>query len=268
MSEAPLITKVHDTDGGRIFEITINRPEMHNCVDGEAAALFLQAWRLFRDDETLTVAVLRGAGAKSFCSGADLTALEELVNINASPEEEARYSTEDPGPLGGSRIVQYKPVITVTQGYTYAGGLELFCHGHIRIAEPQAVFSVACRRWGVPLVDGGTVYLPRLLGLASALPLIITGQRIRARRAYEIGLVWEMAPKGHGFERAMKIARQICAQPRDALMADLRSAIDGLHRPILEALQLEAKNVYPVIRSDSMRQGVERFQSGERYWFR
>ena len=108
--------------------------------------------------------------------------------------------------MGGSRLVQMKPVITVSQGYTYAGGLELFCHGHIRLAEPQATFSVACRRWGVPLVDGGTVYLPRLLGWGAALPLIITGQRISAERAFQIGLVWELVPKGGGLERALSIA--------------------------------------------------------------
>jgi hypothetical protein len=94
-------------------------------------------------------------------------------------------------------------VITVSQGYTYAGGLELFCHGHIRIAEPQATFSVACRRWGVPLVDGGTVYLPRLLGWGAALPLILTGERISAERAHQIALVWELAEKGAGLARAM-----------------------------------------------------------------
>ena len=160
-----------------------------------------------------------------------------------------------------------KPVITVTQGYTYAGGLELFCHGHIRIAEKQALFSVACRRWGVPLIDGGTVYLPRLLGAGNALPLIITGQRIRASRAQEIGLVWEVTEKGKGLKRAFRMAEQIAQQPVDALRADLESAITGMHLPIEEALQLEAANTYPVIESESMKQGVASFNSGKRFWF-
>lgn len=263
----PLITKVHPVEGGQIFEIIMNRPGAHNCVNGEMARLFLEAWQRFRDDDDLTVTVLHGAGEKSFCSGADLNALEELVDINASDSDIKDYIQNDAGPLGGSRIVQSKPVITVSQGYTYAGGLELFCHGHIRIAEKQALFSVACRRWGVPLIDGGTVYLPRLLGMAGALPLIITGQRIRASRAREIGLVWEVTAKGRGLQRAMKMATQICAQPRDALMADLNSALNGYHLPVEDALRLEAENVYPVIRSESMAQGVQDFQAGKRFWF-
>ena len=169
--------------------------------------------------------------------------------------------------MGGTRIVQHKPVITVSQGYTYAGGLELFCHGHIRLAEPQATFSVACRRWGVPLVDGGTVYLPRLLGWGAALPLIITGQRITAERAYQIGLVWELVPQGGGLERAMSMARQICRQPRDAMLADLHSAIEGAHLPLDEALELEARNLQPVMQSESTRRGVQAFQQGKRFWF-
>lgn len=244
----------------------MNRPEVHNCVNGDMARRFLDAWRRFRDDASLTVCVLHGAGDKSFCSGADLSALDELANLNADEKEIQHTIEHGTGPLGGSRIVQTRPVITVTQGYTYAGGLELFCHGHIRISEKQGLFSVACRRWGVPLVDGGTVYLPRLLGMAGALPLIITGERIRASRAYELGLVWEVVPKGRGLDRAMKTARSICEQPRDALFADLKSAVEGIHLPIEEALKLEAANLHPVMRSESTKNGVRRFLSGERFW--
>ncbi|MCB1164617.1 MAG: enoyl-CoA hydratase/isomerase family protein [Leptospiraceae bacterium] len=264
-----LITSRHSVDGGHgdIFEITMNRPDMHNAVNGPMSRLFTDAWKEFRDNDDLAVAILHGAGEKAFCAGADLTALEELVNINANAAQKAEYPRTDSGPLGGSRIVQKKPVITVTQGYTYAGGLELFCHGHIRIAEKQALFSVACRRWGVPLIDGGTVYLPRLLGAGNALPLIITGQRIRASRAQEIGLVWEVTEKGKGLKRAFRMAEQIAQQPVDALRADLESAITGMHLPIEEALQLEAANTYPVIESESMKQGVASFNSGKRFWF-
>jgi enoyl-CoA hydratase len=265
---APLLTRVHAVEGGNIFQITMNRPDLHNCVNGEMAALFLDAWRRFRDDPDLVVCVLHGAGGKSFCSGADLTALNELAEIYDDPERIRDRVKNGTGPLGGSRIVQTKPVITVSQGYTYAGGLELFCHGHLRIAEKQALFSVACRRWGVPLVDGGTVYLPRMLGFAGALPLIITGQRIRAQRAYEIGLVWELTPKGRGLDRAMKLAGEICGQPRDALMADMRSALGGYHLNLKDALELEAENLDPVGRSESMRAGVARFNEGTRYWVR
>jgi enoyl-CoA hydratase/carnithine racemase len=229
--------------------------------------LLLAAWQRFRDDDSLTVAILRGAGDVAFCSGADLSGLDRLADIGASREEIVRFVREGTGPMGGSRIVQTKPVITVSQGYTYAGGLELFCHGHIRLAEPQATFSVACRRWGVPLVDGGTVYLPRLVGWGAALPLIITGQRISAERAYQVGLVWELVPKGSGVERAMSIARQICQQPRDALLADLNSALWGWNLPMESALEFESRNLHPVMNSESTRQGVEAFRRGKRFWF-
>lgn len=266
-NEPPVITTVHEHDGGSIWQITINRPEVHNCIGGPAAALLLDAWQRFRDDDSLTVAILHGAGEMAFCSGADLSALETLATIGAPAEEIDRVAREGTGPMGGTRIVQTKPVITVSQGYTYAGGLELFCHGHLRIAEPQATFSVACRRWGVPLVDGGTVYLPRLLGWGHALPLIITGQRISAARAFQMGLVWEMVKQGDGLSRAFSVARQLCEQPRDCMLADLSSAMRGAHLSLEEALELEARNLHPVVQSESTRQGVARFQRGDRFWF-
>jgi len=265
--QQPVLTHVHTAGAGAILEIVINRPKVHNCVDADTAGLLLDAWIRFRDDDRLSVAILRGAGEEAFCSGADLSGLEGLARLGHSPAEIEHRVYYGTGPMGGSRIVQNKPVITVSQGHTYAGGLELFCHGHIRLAEPQARFSVACRRWGVPLVDGGTAYLPRLLNWGAALPLIITGQRIDARRAYEIGLVWELVERGQGAERAMAYARQICAQPKDALLADLTSTLHGSHLSLEEALRLEARNLEPVVRSQSMRDGVEAFIKGDRHWF-
>jgi enoyl-CoA hydratase len=264
---SPVLLSTHAVEGGAILEIVINRPDVHNAVNGTAAKLLLEAWQRFRDDDSFTVAILRGAGDQAFCSGADLSGLDALADIGASQEEIARFVREGTGPMGGSRIVQAKPVITVSQGYTYAGGLELFCHGHIRLAEPQATFSVACRRWGVPLVDGGTVYLPRLIGWGAALPLIITGQKISAERAYQIGLVWELVPPGAGVERAFSMARQLCQQPRDAMLADLNSALAGWHLPLEAALELESRNLHPVMNSESTRQGVRAFQQGKRFWF-
>jgi enoyl-CoA hydratase len=262
-----VLTTRHEVEGGAILEIVINRPEVHNAVNGDAAEQLLMAWQTFRDDDSLTVAILRGAGDMAFCSGADLMALGSLAKLSDGQQQAARARRETTGPMGGTRIVQHKPVITVSQGYAYAGGLELFCHGHIRLAEPQASFSVACRRWGVPLVDGGTVYLPRLIGWGAALPLIITGQRISAERAYQVGLVWEITPQGKGVERAMDMARQICQQPRDAMIADLTSALSGWHLPLEAALELEGQNLHPVMQSESTRQGVEAFRQGKRFWF-
>jgi enoyl-CoA hydratase len=264
----PVRVTTHNVEGGAILEIVINRPEVHNAVNGTTAKLLLAAWLRFRDDDSLTVAILRGAGDQAFCSGADLSGLDALADIGASREEIARFVREGTGPMGGTRIVQTKPVIAVSQGYAYAGGLELFCHGHIRLAEPQATFSVACRRWGVPLVDGGTVYLPRLIGWGAALPLIITGQKISAERAHQIGLVWELVPQGAGVERAFSIARQICQLPRDAMLADLNAALAGWNLPLEAALELEARNLHPVMNSESTRQGVMAFQQGKRFWFK
>jgi len=266
--QSPILTNRIQTGDGNIFQITINRPEVYNCINGETAALLLEAWKTFRDDDSLMVAILHGAGNESFCSGADLKALNGLVDINASDTGVEKFVQQGTGPMGGTRIVQTKPVITVTQGYTYAGGLELFCHGHIRLAEDKATFSVSCRRWGVPLADGGTVYLPRLIGHGAALPLIITGQKITAQRAYEIGLIWEITNAGEGLNRALEYARQICEQPKDALMADLASAINGYHLSMEDALRLEAEGIYDVLRSDSIKHGVAKFISGNRNWFK
>jgi enoyl-CoA hydratase len=265
---SPIVTRVHPGEQGDTLEIEINRPEVHNCVNGAAAGLLLAAWRRFQNDDRLLVAVLHGAGDKAFCSGADLSALDQLANLGDHTGSSAELRDRGAGPMGGSRLVQAKPVITMSQGYTYAGGLELFCHGHIRIAEPQASFSVACRRWGVPLVDGGTVYLPRLLGWGAALPLIITGERISAERAQQVGLVWEIAPQGQGLARALDIARQVCQQPRDAMLADLNSAIRGFHLPLEDALEIEAGNLFPVMLSKSTQAGLARFASGDRFWFK
>lgn len=264
---ASVVVTEHATDGGTILDILLNRAAAHNAVDGETAAQLLAAWRRFRDDDALTVAILRGAGTQAFCAGADLKGLATLAPPDASAEQIDDFVRRGTGPMGGTRIIQTKPVITVSQGFTYAGGLELYCHGHIRLAEPAATFSVACRRWGVPLVDGGTVFLPRLLGWGAALPLLITGQRIDAKRAHEIGLVWELVPPGQGFERAMQYARQICALPRDALLADLNSAMNGAHLSLDAALELEARSCYPVMRSKSTQRGVESFLGGRRFWF-
>lgn len=261
----PVLSKIHSVNNARsIVEIVLNRPEAHNAVNGESAEILAKLWRQFRDDDSLSVAILRGAGEQSFCAGADLKGLAELADIASdAPSIDGRRN----GPMGGTRIVQTKPVVTVSQGFTYAGGLELFCHGHIRLAEPTATFSVACRRWGVPLVDGGTVYLPRLLGWGSALPLIITGQKISAERAYQIGLVWELVPPGKGVERAFEYARQICQLPQECLRADLASAVTGWHLPMEQALDIESKSIGPVMTSEGTRKGVESFIAGRRFWF-
>jgi enoyl-CoA hydratase len=264
MREPAVRTSVEQHAGQGILEIVLNRPDAHNAVNGEAAELLASAWKRFRDDDALAVAILRGEGSDAFCAGADLKGLAGLATLDdasSSPDVHRQ------GPMGGTRIVQTKPVITTSQGYTYAGGLELYCHGHIRLAEPAATFSVACRRWGVPLLDGGTVYLPRLLGWGSALPLIITGQRISADRAYQLGLVWELVGKGEGAARARRIAEQLCELPQDCLRADLASAIETWHLAMAPAFEREQQNTQPVMQSESTRRGVDSFIQGRRFWF-
>ena len=256
----PVIVTPHAVEGGGILEIEINRPDVHNAVNGEAARLLWDAWLRFRDDDSLTVAILHGAGETAFCSGADLTGLEELARVAAEAEAS--------GPMGGSRIVQAKPVITVSQGYTYAGGLELFCHGHIRLAEPQATFSVACRRWGVPLVDGGTVYLPRLLGWGAALPLIITGQRITAERGVQIGLIWELVPQPRGDWRGPCRWRGKSASSRATRSWPISARrSSGAHQPLDAALRARG----PQSRSRHAKREHAPWRrvvsAGKRFWF-
>jgi len=262
-SSPVIITTVHKFEGGNVFEIKLNRPKVYNAVNAEAAKKLLDAWERFRDEDQLKVAILHGAG-DAFCSGADLKAAIGLIGEKSADD----FIDNGTGPMGGTRIIQTKPVITMSQGYTYAGGLELFCHGHIRIAEEGATFSVACRRWGVPLVDGGTVFLPRLIGMAHALPLIITGQKIDATEAHRIGLAWEVTPKGKGLERAFDVAKQLCKFPWDAMKGDLTSVILGSGMPLEEALKVEAREGWDAVTSKSMREGIRKFVSGNREWFK
>ena len=182
------MARVKTERGGRAVVVTINRPEVHNCVDGETAQLLFEAVRSFREDPDLDVLILAGAGDASFCSGADLKEVESLM---------ARPGADESGPMGVSRIVDVdKPTVAAVNGYCLAGGLELACWCDFRIAARNACFGNPARRWGVPLVDGGTQRLPRIVGLGNALYLIETGIVIDADCALRIGLVQEVVPAG------------------------------------------------------------------------
>ena len=174
----------------RTWIITINRASKMNCVDGETAAALEQAWLRFRDDDELYVAILTGAGDESFCSGADLKAAQTLgPSAGASVAEHRRFVTHGSGYMGYTRGTDiYKPIICAVNGYAFAGGLELACLGDLRIASENAEFWVACRRWNVPLVDGGTQRLPRIVGMGHAMDLILRARRIDAAEAHRIGL--------------------------------------------------------------------------------
>ena len=223
--------------------VTINRPEVHNCVDTETADALEDAVRLFDTDEEQGVLILTGAGGKSFCSGADL-------------KRPPRF--REAGPMGISRLEVSKPTIAAIAGYCFAGGLELACWCDFRVADEASEFGVLNRRWGVPLIDGGTQRLPKIVGLGNALYLIETGVRIDAQAALRMGLVQELVPAGAALDRALELARRIAEYPPSSLRADRASAI------ALDGIEAERARGEPTVSTDEMTAGLQRFRSGDR----
>lgn len=241
---------------GKTFVVAINRPEVRNCVDGETAGLLYEAVEAFKSDGTLDLLILTGAGTQAFCSGADLKNIGTLG---------ARAGARDSGPMGISRIADVgKPTIAAVNGYCTAGGLELACWCDFRIASADARFGVLNRRWGVPLVDGGTQRLPRIVGTANALYLIETGALINAQHARRIGLVQEVVPKGKALDRALEIAGTMSTYPQSAIRNDRRAALDGATLPIAEGLKFEAEVHRETANDPAMAQWLARFAAGER----
>ncbi len=240
----------------RTFVVTINRPDVRNCVDGETAGLLFEAVEAFRADGSLDVLILTGAGSDAFCSGADLKNVGSLG---------ARPGARDSGPMGISRITDLpKPAIAAVEGYCTAGGLELASWCDFRVASQTAQFGVLNRRWGVPLVDGGTQRLPRIVGLGNALYLIETGALIDARHALSIGLVQEIVPAGTALERALEIAATLSTYPQGAIRNDRRAALEGFALPLPEGLALEAEVHRDTARDPAMAEWLARFAKGER----
>jgi len=246
---------------GHIWIVTINRPEQMNCVDGETAQMLEKAWKTFRDDDDLFVAVLTGAGDAAFCAGADLKNLASLgPPAHASAHQRRRFITNGPGYMGYTRQTDiFKPIICAVNGYAFAGGLELACLGDIRVASENAEFWVACRRWNVPLLDGGTQRLPRIVGMGWAMELIVLGKRIDAREAYRIGLANEVVPRGRALERALELAEQICAYPQGAIRTDKQAALMGFGRPLEEGLRIECEVGQTALQTHDIQEGVESF---------
>ncbi|MEX2394450.1 MAG: enoyl-CoA hydratase-related protein [Actinomycetota bacterium] len=230
-------------DLGDVTTVTIDRPDVHNCVDTEAATLLESAVRAFDADDTQRVLILTGAGGKSFCSGADL-------------KNPPRF--RDAGPMGISRLEVGKPTIAAIDGYCFAGGLELACWCDFRICDDTSAFGVLNRRWGVPLIDGGTQRLPRIVGLGNALYLIESGVRIDAQTALRMGLVQEIAPTGTALERAQELAVRIAEYPQQSLRADRESAIK------LDGIDAEAERGEGTVSDPDMVAGLQRFASGDR----
>jgi enoyl-CoA hydratase/carnithine racemase len=240
----------------RTLVMSINRPEVRNCVDGETAQGLFEAVEQFKGDDSLDVMVLTGAGDKAFCSGADLKATQTLG---------ARPAARESGPMGISRITDVgKPVIGAIEGYCTAGGLELACWCDWRIASEEAQFGVLNRRWGVPLVDGGTQRLPRIVGLGNALYLIETGVLIDAKTAQRMGLVQEIVPKGKALERAVEVATALSAYPQRAMRNDRRAALEGATLPIDEGMVFEVEAHRETLTDPLMAEWLAKYASGER----
>lgn len=240
--------KVRYERSGAAAVMTIDRPERRNAIDGETADLLAEGLRAFEADEHARVLVLTGAGEEAFCAGADLKAIETL---HERPE----------GPLGITRLTPSKPVIAAIDGWCLAGGLELAVWCDLRIATEPSRLGCPERRWGVPLVDGGTQRLPRIVGMGRALDLILTGRIIGAAEAERIGLVNEVVPAGGHLIRALEIAEALAQFPQRTLLSDRRAAIEGAGLPLADGLALEAE-----LGRASLETGIEgaaRFAAGE-----
>jgi enoyl-CoA hydratase/carnithine racemase len=237
---------------GPIAIVTIDRPEARNAVDRPTAVALADAFRAFDADDALSVAVLTGAGG-TFCAGADLKAF--------GSDRANTVSTSGDGPMGPTRMVLDKPVIAAVEGYAVAGGLELALWCDLRVMATDAIFGVFCRRWGVPLIDGGTIRLPRLIGHSRALDLILTGRDVAAEEALAIGLANRVAEPGRTREVALALATEIARFPQDCLRADRRSSYDQWSLPLDDALLHELREGRDVLRSPEL--AVDRFVRGE-----
>lgn len=238
---------------GPVAIVTIDRPAVRNCVDGPTASALAAAFRRFDADESLSVAVLTGAGG-CFCAGADLRAVSEGRGN--------RVLEDGDGPMGPSRMVLSKPVIAAVEGYAVAGGLELAAWCDLRVAARDAVFGVYCRRFGVPLIDGGTIRLPRLLGTSHALDLILTGRGVSGEEARLMGLANRLVEPGGALAAAVALAKEISAFPQRCVRSDRASVYAQESLPLEEALRVETRLGLETIRSGETREGASRFAAG------
>src|SRR5437764_1694295 len=239
---------------GGTFVVTINRPEVRNALDGPTASALAQAFREFDSDDTLAVAVLSGSG-ETFCSGFDLKAVAGATRM-------LRVSEEGDGPLGVTRMLLSKPVIAAVEGYAVAGGLEVALWCDLRVAAENAIFGVFNRRWGVPLVDGGTIRLPRLIGQSHALDLILTGRGVSGQEALTMGLVNRLTRPGEALATALALADDLARFPQQGLRSDRLSAYDQWPLSWVEALGNETRRGLSVLRSGESVEGARRFAAG------
>ncbi|HVC06228.1 MAG TPA: crotonase/enoyl-CoA hydratase family protein [Solirubrobacterales bacterium] len=233
---------------GAAAVLTIDRPERRNAVDGATAELLRRGFEDFEADDGARVLVLTGTGEEAFCAGADLKALDLDVD---HPD----------GPMGPTRLTPSKPAIAAIDGWCLAGGVELALWCDLRIATPDSVFGLFERRWGVPLVDGGTQRLPRAVGMGRALELILTGRPVQAEEAHRIGLINEIAPPGGHLDRALELAERISGFPQETMLADRRAALEGFGLPLTDGIALEHRLGREVL--EIAARGAARFAAGE-----
>jgi enoyl-CoA hydratase len=243
---------VHVETIDAVTVVTIDRPEARNAVDRPTAAALADAFRAFEADTTQHVAVLTGAHG-TFCAGADLKAF--------GTERANSVSTDGDGPMGPTRMMLAKPVIAAVEGHAVAGGLELALWCDLRVVARDAIFGVSCRRWGVPLIDGGTVRLPRLIGHSRALDLILTGRPVDAEESLAIGLANRVVEPGAARAAAIALAAEIGRFPQTCMQLDRQSSYEQWSRPIDDALVAELVGGREAIRSGEL--AVDRFVAGE-----
>ena len=244
-----------------VLTVTINRPEVRNAVDRATAEALRSTFLAFDADESLSVAVLTGANG-AFCAGADLKALSKgAEGSGPAPSNEVEPTGTGPGPLGPSRLLLSKPVIAAVSGHAVAGGLELALWCDLRVADEDAVFGVFCRRWGVPLIDGGTVRLPRIVGQSVALDMILTGRPVGAEEALRIGLANRVVPTGTALAAAQQLAAEIAKFPQQCLRADRRSAMTQWDLDLEAALVAEGAGGYPIVFEEAIA-GAGKFAKG------
>ena len=239
---------------GEVLVVTLDRPARRNAVDRRTAEELAAAFAEFEGDETASVAVLTGAGGH-FSAGADLKAVAAGQGNRVAPDGD--------GPMGPTRARLSKPVVAAIEGYAVAGGLELALWCDLRVAGEGAALGVYCRRFGVPLVDGGTARLPRLIGLGRALDLVLTGRTVTAREALDMGLVNRVVPDGAALEVALALAHELARHPPTCLRNDRASMLDGLGESLEEAMAIELARGLDTLSSGETEAGAARFCAGE-----
>ncbi|HET6258799.1 MAG TPA: crotonase/enoyl-CoA hydratase family protein [Pseudonocardia sp.] len=246
------MTAVRVERSGPVTTVFLHRPARRNAVDGATAAALADAFRTFDADEDAAVAVLHGEGGV-FCAGADLTAVGTERGNHVAPDGD--------GPMGPTRMRLSKPVIAAVSGHAVAGGLELALWCDLRVADETAVFGVFCRRWGVPLIDGGTVRLPRLIGTSRAMDLILTGRPVDAAEALAIGLANRVVPPGEALAAAQELAAQLAAFPQTCMRRDRLSMLDQDGLSEADALDAEFAHGQVSLAADALA-GAARFAGG------